>query len=139
MAEVRNRWSGVSENLNVIGLDVYFGRGSGFAEIISALASIFEISTDAIVSYESDEAMEVPKFSRWALIHQIGVDSIFAFKADVEMNVAFDWLPTLKRISSDLGVLVACPDENSLGDDMLCVMLDGSVEVRYIDPSDYES
>lgn len=114
------RWSGVSESLNVMGLDVYFGRGVGFAGIRSALASVFEIYYDAIICYEYGRALGVSRFSRPALMHEVGVDSIFAFKADVGMNIDFDWPCALKGILSDLGILVACPDGNSHGGDMLC-------------------
>lgn len=121
------------------GLDVYIGGGVSYDQLRSTLISTFEIPGSAIVVYDSDEAIGVPRFQRWTLVHEIKNSSIFSFKVDIEINSAFYWLPALKKMAIDLGVFVSCPDEGSRGDDMLCVYPDGTVDVKYFDPDGYVS
>lgn len=122
----------------VLGLDVYVGKGVTYAQLKDALSSELGILDAAIIDYRSDEIFEAPKFSQWAFTHKMRENSIFSFKAEIEMNTAVDWIPILKNMSRNLGALVACPDENSPGDDMLCFLPDGSVEARYFDFEEYE-
>ncbi len=126
----------MSLTFDVPGLDVYVGVGVSYDQLRSALISVFDILGGAIIPYDSDEAIEAPKFQRWALVHEVKDNSVFAFKVDIEMNGVFDWLPALRKMAVDLGVLVSCPDESSRGDGMLCVYPDGTVDMKYFDPDD---
>lgn len=59
------------------GLDVYVGGGVSYDQLRSTLISTFEIPGSAIVAYDSDEAIGVPRFQRWALVHEMKNISIF--------------------------------------------------------------